>query len=96
MAVKKRKRIQTRLYEALDQLDVLLADSAKRPSALKAVVSKAEILRDLLQREDDAKARKAEPKVEPSAPAIPAVEGADDLIAQVAALKTEREKHGTN
>jgi hypothetical protein len=89
MAVKRRKRLVTRLYEAIDQLDVLLEDSAKKPSALKAVTSKAEILMTLLKREDAQKTEKAAAKAAATAP--PASETAEALIAQVAELKQKRE-----
>jgi hypothetical protein len=59
---KNRKRLLTRLYESLDQIDNLMVDGAKKPSALKAAVSKAEILAALLKREDEQKARKAQEK----------------------------------
>jgi hypothetical protein len=91
MAIKlRRKRLITRLYDAIDQLDELILDAEKKPSVLKAVVSKTEILHDLLKREDSAKAAKAAAKAAALAPAPDSEKTAEQLIARVAELKNQR------
>jgi hypothetical protein len=97
-AVKKprRKRLITRLYDAIDQINELMKDADKKPSVLKAAVSRAEILHDLLRRDDAEKARKAEEKAASApapviaAPAAPL--SAESLIAQVEELKQQRQR----
>jgi hypothetical protein len=90
MAIKlRRKRLITRLYDAIDQLDELILD-AEKPSVLKAVVSKTEILHDLLKREDSAKAAKVAAKAAALAPAPDSEKTAEQLIARVAELKNQR------
>jgi hypothetical protein len=59
---------------------------------LKAVTSKAEILMTLLKREDEQKAAKAAAKaIAPAAPVNSATKTAEELIAEVEALKQRRE-----
>jgi hypothetical protein len=85
----RRKRLLTRLYDALDQIDTLMLDAEKKPSVLKAAVTKAEILAALLKRDDEIKAAKAAAAAL-AAPAAPEAQSAEALIARVEALKQKR------
>lgn len=87
-----RKRLLTQLYESLDQLDTLMVDSARKPSALKACVTKCEILAALLKRDDEIKAAKIAAKAATTTPP-PAPENlsAEELIERVQELKQRKE-----
>jgi hypothetical protein len=96
-----RKRLITRLYDTLDQIDTLMLDAEKKPSVLKAAVTKAEILAALLRRDDAEKERKAAAKAAalatPVTPAqAPATLSAEQLIAHVAERKRKLEEERPN
>lgn len=86
-----RKRLITRLYESLDQIDTLMLDAEKKPSVLKAAVTKAEILAALLKRDDEIRERKAAAKTAATAPPAPEQMSTEQLLARVETLKQKKE-----
>jgi hypothetical protein len=83
MTAKGVPRIKTQLMEALNQIDELVKEGDKKPSMLKAIVTKATILHSLHQEEESKRAAKKAAKLRIAEVIASREPTVDELIAQV-------------